>query len=450
MLKVTAKILIMVMLSVALVSAAFLGGFATSRIVLSGNQAVTGQSNDGSPVEFRASMPVFWEAWNIVKNNFYKQPIDETELSYGAVGGMVDSLGDPHTQFVQPEGAKLINSDLEGTFEGIGATVEMRNGRLTIVSPIKGTPADRAGLKANDVILQVDDTQIVNMTVEDAIKIIRGPKGSTVRLKVQRGSQPAFDISLQRDTIQVPVVEAKTLEDNVAYIKLNEFTATAPGALHNALQEAMAKNPKALIFDLRNNPGGFLDSAVKIASEFIPADNVVLVEAFKSGEKQFYKTESGGLATQVPIVLLVNGGSASASEILAGALRDYNRAEIIGTTTYGKGSVQTPHSLSDQSQLRVTIAHFLSPKEHEINGVGIKPDIVVDDPTAAQDVRGDDPQLDRAVEYVKSGAQIESPFRQVLKWEWLPRLPQLFQSMNSLQILEHRIWVNYDQSIRGG
>ncbi len=403
MLRAALKLLAMFVFAVLLVVVSFSMGFGTSRLVF---QPKTTTTNDGAPPDFQQAMPVFWEAWNIINSDFYKQPLDQTKMTYGAVGGMVDALGDPHTAFLDAEQAKFYDQELGGSFEGIGAEVEMNNGRLSIVAPIKGTPAEKAGLKTGDVILKVDDTVIKDMTVYDAIKLIRGPKGSTVKLTVQRGSQPAFTVAVTRDTIVTSAVESKMLEGNIAYVKLNEFTATAPQDLHTQLQQLMAQKPKALIFDLRNNPGGFLDSAVKIASEFLDQGSVVLIERFKNGDQNEYKTDGGGAATHIPMVLLVNEGSASASEILSGALKDYKRATIVGTTTYGKGSVQVPHQLSDQSQLRVTIAHFFSPQDHEINGVGVAPDIQVPDPTDAQVLQHQDPQLDRAVQYVTSGAQL--------------------------------------------
>ncbi len=403
MLRAALKLLAMFVFAVLLVVVSFSMGFGTSRLVF---QPKTTTTNDGAPPDFQQAMPVFWEAWNIINSDFYKQPLDQTKMTYGAIGGMVDALGDPHTAFLDAEQAKFYDQELGGSFEGIGAEVEMNNGRLSIVAPIKGTPAEKAGLKAGDAILKVDDTVIKDMTVYDAIKLIRGPKGSTVKLTVQRGSQPAFTVTLTRDTIVTSAVESKMLEGNIAYVKLNEFTATAPQDLHTQLEQLMAQKPKALIFDLRNNPGGFLDSAVKIASEFLDQGSVVLIERFKNGDQNEYKTDGGGAATHIPMVLLVNEGSASASEILSGALKDYKRATIVGTTTYGKGSVQVPHQLSDQSQLRVTIAHFFSPQDHEINGVGVAPDIQVPDPTDAQVLQHQDPQLDRAVQYVTSGAQL--------------------------------------------
>lgn len=405
--KAVLRILVMTVVSILLVAVAFGGGYATSGMLLARSQpAASSGINDGAPAEFKPSMPVFWEAWKIIQGNFYTQPLDTEKLTYGSISGMVDSLGDPHTAFVDPKVASFVETEVSGEFEGIGATVEMRDGRLTIVAPLKGTPADNAGLQPGDIILQVDDTLIQNMDVYQAISLIRGKRGTSVRLKVQRGSNPAFEVTIVRDRIQSPIVQSKMYEnDTIAYVQLTDFTATSINAVRQALQQALATNPKGLIFDVRGNPGGLLDAAVKITSEFIGGNQVVVVEATKDGHKERLNSVEGGVATQVPMVLLVDKGSASASEILAAALKDYGRAKIIGKTTYGKGSVQLPHMLSDNSQLRITIAHFLSPKENEINGIGITPDIEVEGATEFDRSRGVDPQLNRALEFFKSGAE---------------------------------------------
>lgn len=405
--KAVLRILVMTVVSILLVAVAFGGGYATSGMLLARSQPVASNGpNDGAPTEFKSSMSVFWEAWKIIQDNFYTEPLDTEKLTYGSISGMVDSLGDPHTAFVDPKIASFVETEVSGEFEGIGATVEMREGRLTIVAPLKGTPADNAGLQPGDIILQVDDTLIQNMDVYQAISLIRGKRGTSVRLKVQRGSNPAFEVTIVRDRIQSPIVQSKMYEnDTIAYVQLTDFTATSINAVRQALQQALATNPKGLIFDVRGNPGGLLDAAVKITSEFVGSNKVVVVEATKDGNKERLNSVEGGVATQVPMVLLVDKGSASASEILAAALKDYGRATIIGKTTYGKGSVQLPHMLSDNSQLRITIAHFLSPKENEINGIGVTPDIEVEGATEFDRSRGVDPQLNRALEFFKSGAE---------------------------------------------
>lgn len=435
---------LVIVIGVLLIGGAFLGGYATSGVVLAprtGAPTASANPNDGTPAEFKNDMPVFWEAWKLVNDNFYQQPIDQEKMTYGAVGGMVDALGDVHTAFVDQQRAAYLQTQLSGSFEGIGATVEMVNGRLTIVSPIKGTPADKAGLQAGDVILQVDDTLIQNMDVMQAISLIRGPKGTDVHLKVQRGTQPAFEVTITRNTINVPEVTSKMLEnDTIAYVELSEFGEKAKSELHKALAEALAKNPKALIFDLRGNPGGYLNTAIEVASEFIDKDKVVLIEKFRDGQQRVYKTEDGGVATKIPMILLVNEGSASASEILAATLRDYKRATIIGQKTFGKGSVQTTHQLSDQSQLRVTIANFYSPNDVTINHIGVTPDIEIPDATEYERSRGIDPQLQKAIDMIKNG-ELEKPAPVGTSSQWIAPVPKAEVGM--LDALREWIAMNF-------
>jgi carboxyl-terminal processing protease len=417
--KNTIKVIAAVIVSAVLVSVTFTGGYLVSNNIFPARaQAI----KDNSPAEFQSNMGVFWEAWGIIHDQFFRPAkLDDTSLTYGSIAGMVDALGDPHTAFVDPRRADRLNTDLQGSFEGIGATVEMRSGRLVIVSPIKGSPAEAAGIKPGDVVLKVNDTVIENMTVDEAVSIIRGPKGSKITLTIQRANTPTFKVDITRDTIRVPFVEGRTIDSGgskIAYIRMSEFGSTAPQELHTQLVQLLGQKPKALIFDLRNNPGGFLDAAQQVSGEFLKPDSVALIEQLKDGQRQEFKVKGGGAALDVPMVLLVNGGSASASEIISADLRDYKRATIIGLKTYGKGSVQTPHQLSDQSQLRVTIAHFLSPKGLEIHQVGISPDIEVADPSDAEVLQGKDPQLDRAVQFILSGASLERTVIPALSLEW--------------------------------
>ncbi len=392
------RVVLMTIVSIIFVTTAFAGGFATSRQIFFPAPLPDG----GAPADWKPYFPVFWEAWHYIQQDFYKTPVDTTALVDGSIAGMVKSLGDQHTAFVNAKTAVIASADLQGSFEGIGATVEMREGRLTIVAPIRGTPADKAGLLPNDIVLQVDDTVIQNMDVTEAIRLIRGPKGTKVRLLIQRAKQPTFTVEITRDTIRTPFVESRMIEGtSIAYVRLNEFGGTASEELRAALKDLMTQKPTGLIFDLRRDPGGYLSTAVDIASQFLKAGQVVLIEKDKNGVAQELRTRGGGLATDIPMVLLVDGGSASASEILAGALKDYKRATLIGTKTFGKGSVQNVHTLSDKSELRVTIAHFFSPKGNEIHDVGVTPDIevkVTDDDAASKR----DPQLDKAVEFLKS------------------------------------------------
>ncbi len=410
------RVILLTIVAAFLIGGSYVGGYVTSQVVFPPRE-----TRDGAPSDWKPYFGVFWEAWNYVHQDFYKPGIDDSALVNGAISGMVSALGDPHTAFVDSKRAQLHQSDLTGSFEGIGATVEMREGRLTIVTPHKDSPAERAGLRTDDIILEVDGKVIQNMDVNDAVSLIRGPKGSPVTLKVQRAKQPVFTVQVTRDTIRTPFVESRMLENTtIAYIRMNDFGSTAPDELQEAIRTLSAQHPTALVFDLRQDPGGYLNAAIDVASQFLKGGQTVLIQKSKDGTTNNFKAKGGGLATEIPMVLLVDKGSASASEIVAGALKDYRRATIIGTNTYGKGSVQNVHTLSDKSELRVTIAHFFSPQNREINEVGIQPDIEVK--VTEQDVAAKrDPQLDKAVEVLK--AQTASKTGQLI----LPDLPLLMQ-----------------------
>jgi len=393
------RIALTMLLAALLVTSAYGGGFAISRVLFPPALPPDG----GAPADWKPYMPVLWEAWNYIQRDYYKAPADPDTLANGSVAGMVHALGDPHTAFTDAKRAAITRTDLEGSFEGIGATVEMREGRFTIVAPIKGSPAEKAGLLPNDVIVQVNDTPIQNMDVTQAIMLTRGPKGTSVILTIQRGAQAPFQVTIVRDVIRTPFVESRMIEGTkIAYLRLNQFGATAPDEMRAALQELLAQNPTGLIFDLRRDPGGFLSVAVDVASQFLKGAQVVLIEKDNNGVAQELKTKNGGLATNIPMVLLIDSGSASASEIVAAALKDYRRATLIGVKTYGKGSVQNVHTLSDKSELRVTIAHFFSPKGNEINSVSVAPDIEVK-LTEDDAANKRDPQLDAAVRFLQTG-----------------------------------------------
>lgn len=387
--------------AVFLAGSAYVVGYLTGPKVFPPPAATPAESS--IPADWTEAFKVFGEAWNFVHQDFYKTPIDDDALVNGAVGGMVDALGDPHTIFVDAKRAAISRTDLQGSFEGIGATVEMREGRLTVVSPILGSPADKAGILPGDIVLEVNGTAIQGMDVTEAISLIRGPKGSTVKLKIQRAKQPTFEVSIVRDTIKTAFVTSRMIEGtSIGYVRLNEFGATAPDDLQSALQNLMTQKPRALVFDVRSNPGGYLDVARVVTGQFLKKGQTVVIVKDKNGNvTQRLRTDADGLASDIPMVLLVNNGSASASEILSGALRDYKRATIVGVKTYGKGSVQNVNTLSDNSQLNVTIAHFFSPNDVEIDQVGISPDVevkITDDDVAKKL----DPQLDKAIEILKT------------------------------------------------
>lgn len=321
------------------------------------------------------------------------------DLTYGAINGLTFQLDDDYTYLRDPEEAAFFNESLQGSFEGIGARVaEAEGGGVRIVEPFSGQPAWNAGIRRGDVILAVDGQDITRMTLQDAISLIRGPKGSEVLLTIQSEGQEPRDIEVVRDRITVPAVEYRMLDNGVAYLRLGEFSAPASEQMRKALVSLQEQDPVGLVLDLRGNPGGFLSTAVDITSEFID-EGPVVIERFKDGSEEVFEARRGGSALEIPLVVLVDEGSASASEILAGAVQDTGRAILIGARTFGKGSVQIPDELSDGSVLSITTARWFTPNDRLIHGEGLLPDIEVE--RTEEDIEADrDPQLDRAVEYL--------------------------------------------------
>ena len=322
-------------------------------------------------------------------------------MLYGAARGMVASLGDPNTAFVDPIPAAIIDEDMTGYFEGIGATVDMIEGQLILAEIIPNSPAVEAGLLARDIVLEVDDVSLAGKTTLEAVSLIRGPKGTVVRLLIQRQSvAEPFVVPVTRDRVELVTVETRMIEGDIAYLRLTEFNAVAQKQVQRGLKELLANEPEGLILDLRQNPGGYLQAAVDIASEFLPRGTLLLSEVSRDGEPREYTVRRAGVALDIPLVILVDGGSASSSEIVAGAIQDHGRGILLGTETFGKGSVQITHTLQDGSSLRITVAHWLLPNGRTLDGEGIIPDQVVEF-TAADRESGNDPQIDGAVEYLR-------------------------------------------------
>jgi carboxyl-terminal processing protease len=298
--------------------------------------------------------------------------------------------------------ADILREDATGSFEGIGATVRMReDGYLEIVQPLPDHPAEAAGLQSGDLIVSVDGESIVGIGLYEALNMIRGPADTDVTLEIVRpGESDSFEVTITRARIKNPIVESEMLDDDIAYLRLTEFSRTARERLESELQMLLKENPKGLVFDLRGNPGGYLNQAIQVADLFLDK-GLVAIERDSRGNEQRFSSRNGDLGEDIPLVVLVDGGSASASEIVAGALRDRDRAVLIGQPTLGKGSVQIPHDLSDDSQLRVTIARWFTPDDVSIHEDGLTPEIEV--PYPSDTPVDEDPQLDRAVEYLLSG-----------------------------------------------
>lgn len=345
----------------------------------------------------------FWEAWSFLNDQFYGEiPADDARV-YGAIRGMVASFDDQHTSFIDPVRAAIATENMTGSFSGIGATVRMDEaGRLIIADPLPDHPAFLAGLRPEDMVLEVDGESLEGLSLFEAVLLIRGPTDSTVVLTIFReGESEPFEVSIVRAEIELEVVESEILEEasDIGYVRLTQFSGGASDKLTDAIEELMDNGASKLIFDLRSNPGGLLTESVNVSSLFID-EGTVVIEKLKGGEEKNFNVKRGlQVAVDVPLVILVNGGSASASEIVAGALQDMERATIIGQQTFGKGSVQLPHRLDDGSELRVTIAEWLTPAGRQIHGEGITPDIDVE-MTFEDFEEGLDPQLDEAVEFL--------------------------------------------------
>ena len=349
---------------------------------------------------------VFWETWQIVEREFYdKSQVDHQKLIYGAIKGMVDAVGDPYTVYQTPSQRELSDTDLRGSFDGIGIQVDMKDNRLTIVAPIEGSPAEAAGFRPGDIVVEVDGKSLAGKTLNDTVGLIRGQRGTPVTLTVLRqGSTDPIQITVVRAEIKLKSVRARMLDDQVGYLRISSFSASTGAEMANAVRDLMGSEPRGMIVDLRNNPGGYLSASVEASAQFVDPGTVVLYQQSGNGDRKTYRTEGGGTASQVPMVVLINKGSASASEIMAGALRDNGRAFLVGEKSFGKGTVQNVHELSDRSGLRVTTAQWLTPSEKPIHGVGLLPDETIELPPTAtissEATRADDPQLDAAVRHL--------------------------------------------------
>jgi carboxyl-terminal processing protease len=348
------------------------------------------------------SFELYHQVWDIIEREFYGDLPSQEDQIYGAIRGALQTLDDDYTSFVEPALAEINRSDMTGSFEGIGALVRMNEAnQLEIMRPMEGQPAQLAGIQAGDVVVAVNGTSIEGMGLYEAIALIRGPQGTDVVLTIRRaGVAEPFDIDIERARIPVPTTEYEMLDGTVAYIRLYEFNDQATARLQEALSELLDQNPVGLILDLRNNPGGFLNEAVSVADQFLP-EGIVLIERGNDFERTLESTNQG-LGDDVPLVVLINAGTASASEIVAGAIQDRDRGILIGETSFGKGSVQQVHTLTNGAELRVTVARWYTPDEQPIHGSGLEPDIAV--PLTEEDMENDrDPQLQRAIDYVLNG-----------------------------------------------
>ena len=345
---------------------------------------------------------IFWKVWDIIRSKYIdRDQITDAQLFYGALQGTLTALNDPYSLFLNPEGSKEFSDELDGKFEGIGAEIGIRQEVLTIISPLPGSPAEKAGLKSLDKIMEIDGISTIGLNLDKAVNLIRGDKGTEVILTIARvGSDELKKVAVTRDTIKINSV---TLEDKegFAYIKVTNFNSDTSSAFLEKANEVIQKSPKGIILDLRNNPGGFLETAVDLAGYWVEKGQVVVREEFNEPELNQQYLSSGQAQFQgIKTVVLVNSGSASASEIVSGTLQDYGLATIVGETTFGKGSVQELEKLSDGSSVKITVARWVTPQGRTIDLNGITPDVEIELTQEDYD-GGGDPQLDKAIELLQ-------------------------------------------------
>lgn len=347
----------------------------------------------------------FWKTWELINEKYPSNGnnVTDEEKVWGAIEGLVASLGDPYSVFFPPSESKNFDIELKGQFGGVGIEIGMRDEMLTVISPLKGTPADSAGIKAGDKIIKVDDVGTIKMSLDDAVNLIRGEVGTTVVLTViRKDNDEPLEIEITRDIIKIPTLDTEQRENGVFVIKLYNFSAGSPNAFREALREFILSGNDKLILDLRGNPGGFLDASVEIASWFLPSGKVVAREHFGEGKDDvLYKSRGYDIFNNLPFVILVDQGSASASEIVAGALKEHGIATLVGEKTFGKGSVQEVVPVTLNTSLKITIAKWLTPDGLSISDEGLTPDVEVK--ITKEDIEAEkDPQLEKAIEILIS------------------------------------------------
>jgi len=383
----------------------FGGGFWFGKNSKPSIEKVTGLQNLESGKMGVVDFALFWDVWSKVQDEFVnRSKLDYQKMAYGAISGMLGALDDPYTVFLSPEENKEFSQSMQGNLEGIGAEIGDRKGVVTIISPLKDSPAMKAGLKAGDKIFKINDKTAVGLSVEEAVSLIRGPKGTEVALGILRDDWSEIkEFKITRAVINIPIVklETKQLGDKkIAHLALYQFTDNSVVEFEKSVQEILSSDAKGLVLDLRGNPGGYLESAVEMASWFLPEGQVVVSEDFGNGKKEDHKSFGINKLGSLPTVILIDQGSASASEILAGALRDNLKIKLVGEKSFGKGSVQKLENMSSGTALKVTVAKWLTPSGHCIAEQGLEPDIKVG--YSIEDAEnGRDPQLDKALELLK-------------------------------------------------
>lgn len=378
-------------------------GFSSGKKHLS--SSITGIENTEDGIPVNVDFAPFWKAWNLINEKYVPASttvkiVGNQEKIWGAIQGMTSSLGDPYTVFFPPVESKLFEADIRGNFEGVGMEILSQDGAITVIAPLKNSPAERAGILAGDRIIKINDKETNSISTEDAVQLIRGAKGTIVTFTVFRSDAgEPFEVKVTRDVIDIPTINTKELPGGIFVIELYNFSAQSPNLFRTALREFIISKNDKLILDLRNNPGGYLEAAIDMASWFLPSSKVVVREDFGPNQEQkVYRSKGYDIfRDDLKFVILVDGGSASASEILAGALAENNRAKLVGDKTFGKGSVQELVDITSETSLKVTIARWLTPDGVSISQNGIEPDYLIKYTLADREAK-QDPQLDKAIE----------------------------------------------------
>ncbi|MEK7576039.1 MAG: S41 family peptidase [Patescibacteria group bacterium] len=393
--------IVIVVISISLISGSFIGGVYLGYNNKPSIQNITTLFNKEEDKPVEVDFSPFWKSWDVIQSKYVsKEKLNNQDMVWGAIKGLVGSTGDPYSTFFPPEQNKIFQEDIRGNFGGIGIEIGIRNNILTVISPLKNTPAYKASLKTNDKILKINDTSTENLSVEEAVTLIRGEIGTKVKLTIFREEKKEpFEVTIVRDVINVPTIDTETKPGGIFVIKLYNFGAQSTETFRKALRSFIESGNDKLIIDLRGNAGGYLDASVDIASWFLPAGETVVIEKSGSGEENVFRSRGYDIFKNLPLVVLVNNGSASAAEILAGALQDHGLTKLVGEKTFGKGSVQELVTITTnpETSLKITVAKWLTPNGRSISDNGLDPDIKVE--MKDEDVeKGKDPQMDKAIE----------------------------------------------------
>ena len=393
----------LLVLGVVLIIGSYSIGYNSGQESLPDTASIIDNKVEGQPLN--VDFEPFWKAWNLINDKYVPastttKTVGDQEKIWGAIEGLTDSLGDPYTVFFPPVESKLFEAEVRGNFEGLGMEIVAQDGAITVIAPLKDSPAAIAGILAGDRIIKIDDKETSNLSTEDAVQLIRGPKGTSVTLTILReGEKEPFETKVIRGVIDIPTINTEEMPGGIFLIELYSFSAQSPNLFRAALREFILSNNDKLILDLRGNPGGYLEAAIDMASWFLPPNKVVVREDFgKSGDEKVYRSKGYDIfSDELKFVILVDGGSASASEILAGALAEHGRATLVGTKTFGKGSVQQLINITPDTSLKVTIARWLTPNGLSISQDGIEPEFNVKS-TPAEREAGKDTQMNKAIE----------------------------------------------------